>query len=272
MSLDDLLVLETTGADTFRAAASEYRHRPNIYGGQLAAQAIAAAATTVDPKLWPHSLHLSFVGAGRLGEPVDHLVERARDGRSFSARLVRATQSDGHLVTAGTVSFHADEPGADYDTAAPQVPRPEEGVVGDELDFFQGLDVRELPGSPLEGRLPEVVRYWVRLDGPSRPDPVASACRVAFVSDMRTGTAAVIAGQFGEAGTGMMTSLDHALWFHRPAPADGWLLVSVQPVNDAGARGLVLGTVHDEAGRHCATFTQELLLRPPRRSVPPSSS
>ena len=30
----------------------------------------------------------------------------------------------------------------------------------------------------------------------------------------------------------------------------------------AGSRGLVLGSVHDRGGRHLASFTQELLIRP----------
>jgi acyl-CoA thioesterase-2 len=57
-------------------------------------------------------------------------------------------------------------------------------------------------------------------------------------------------------------SLDHAVWFHRPARADQWLLFSVEPVTNFGARALARGTMHTEDGVLVASITQEALLRP----------
>jgi acyl-CoA thioesterase-2 len=62
-------------------------------------------------------------------------------------------------------------------------------------------------------------------------------------------------------GTPMTTSLDHAMWFHRPGLCDDWVLVSAVPLSTAGSRGLILGSVHDRDGRHLASFTQEMLIR-----------
>ena len=57
-------------------------------------------------------------------------------------------------------------------------------------------------------------------------------------------------------------SLDHAVWFHRPARADEWLLFSVDPVTNFGARGLARGTLHTTEGVLVASVAQEALLRP----------
>jgi acyl-CoA thioesterase-2 len=59
----------------------------------------------------------------------------------------------------------------------------------------------------------------------------------------------------------MAASLDHAMWFHRPIRPDGWVLFDLRPIANAAARGLVLGTMHDEAGVHGASMTQEALVR-----------
>jgi acyl-CoA thioesterase-2 len=83
---------------------------------------------------------------------------------------------------------------------------------------------------------------------------------LAFLSDMAVVSSARAPGstvaRFGGA------SLDHAMWFHRPARADEWLLFSVDPVSNAGARGLALGTLHDRQGVLVASIAQEALLRP----------
>jgi acyl-CoA thioesterase-2 len=82
---------------------------------------------------------------------------------------------------------------------------------------------------------------------------------MAFISDMGvvgsarapTSTATPFAG----------ASLDHAVWFHRPARADEWLLFSVDPATNFGARGLARGTMHTVDGVLVASIAQEALLR-----------
>ena len=59
----------------------------------------------------------------------------------------------------------------------------------------------------------------------------------------------------------MGASLDHAVWFHRPARADEWLLFSVDPVTNFGSRGLAKGSLHTRDGVLIATISQECLLR-----------
>ena len=59
----------------------------------------------------------------------------------------------------------------------------------------------------------------------------------------------------------MGASLDHAVWFHRPVRSNGWLLIDVSCESLTGVRGLTIGRVFDEQGRHVATLAQEALLR-----------
>ena len=47
----------------------------------------------------------------------------------------------------------------------------------------------------------------------------------------------------------------------RPVRADRWLLIDVNTDSLTGVRGLTIGRVFDDEGRHVATFTQEALLR-----------
>jgi len=62
----------------------------------------------------------------------------------------------------------------------------------------------------------------------------------------------------------MMASLDHAIWFHRPFRADGWLLYDQDTPSATGARGLARGLIWTEGGDLVASVVQEGLIRPVR--------
>ena len=59
-----------------------------------------------------------------------------------------------------------------------------------------------------------------------------------------------------------MISLDHAVWFHRPARADEWLFYDVHSLVNAGGRGLLRGVMRDEEGRVVVSVAQEMRLIP----------
>jgi acyl-CoA thioesterase-2 len=63
----------------------------------------------------------------------------------------------------------------------------------------------------------------------------------------------------------MMASLDHAMWLHRPARFDDWVLYASYSPVAAVARGLVFGGMYDRAGTRIASVAQEGLIRIPRR-------
>jgi acyl-CoA thioesterase-2 len=102
--------------------------------------------------------------------------------------------------------------------------------------------------------------FWVRTREAVDADPVVHACLLAFLSDMAVVSSARAPGSTVARFAG--ASLDHAMWFHRQARVDDWLLFSVGAVSNAGARGLALGTLHDRSGVLVASIAQEALLRP----------
>jgi acyl-CoA thioesterase-2 len=121
------------------------------------------------------------------------------------------------------------------------------------------FDIRPLSGPDPSG-IPVVHPFWVRVRGPVGDDPALHASLLAFLSDMGVVRSARAPGSTAAPFAG--ASLDHAMWFHRPARADEWMLFSVEPVSNFGARGLAQGTLHDHAGVRIASIAQEALLRP----------
>src|SRR5207248_2359653 len=120
----DLLELEPAGVDAF-IASTPSDGPGRLFGGQVASQSLRAATLTVDAGRPAHSLHAYFIRPGRPGSPLELQVDRTRDGRSFTTRRVSASQ-DGEAIFVLAASFHAPEPGDDWQLPAPPgVPDPE---------------------------------------------------------------------------------------------------------------------------------------------------
>ena len=85
----DLLDLEPIENNLFRGVSPPAGWE-RVYGGQVLAQALTAAARTVDDDRPPHSLHGYFLRAGDPSIPILYSVDRIRDGRSFTTRRVVA--------------------------------------------------------------------------------------------------------------------------------------------------------------------------------------
>src|SRR3954462_10831095 len=120
-----MLELERLDRDLFRANHVAPQDWP-LFGGQVAAQALAAAGATVPVERSPHSLHGYFLRPGDSDRPTVFRVERDRDGRSFSARRVVAIQA-GEVIFNMSASFHQAQAGPEaHVTAMPQVTSPDE--------------------------------------------------------------------------------------------------------------------------------------------------
>lgn len=99
--------------------------RARVFGGQVVAQALVAATETTVADHHVHSLHAYFLRGGDVDEPIGYVVERLRDGRSFSARRVTALQR-GEAILVLSSSFHAGGPSGDHEPPAPVgIPGPE---------------------------------------------------------------------------------------------------------------------------------------------------
>lgn len=208
-----------------------------------------------------HSLHSYFIRPGKPGVPLDLAVERTRDGRSFSTRRVVASQ-EGEPIFVLDSSFHLDEVGEDWPPGGLlEVPPPE--ALPDFVPSFPGVrwtnpfDIRPVRPVEVHGIHP----CWVRLPESIADDDGLHAAALTYVSDL------AVVGSARAPGSGLPlggASLDHAVWFHRPARVDEWLLFSVHPVTNFGARGLAQDSFHRRDGTLVASISQECLLRPTR--------
>ena len=270
-----IATLERAGNDRFTAAPSPDRGS-QTYGGQLLAQALAAAHATVNDDRRVHSLHAYFLRSGAPEQSLELVVERLRDGRSFSLRNVRALQN-GNEVLRMIASFQVAEPGDEYAGAQmPKVPPPDAVTLtyaqhtrresggahwsGD----VRPMDIRYVnpPSAPRGVPVTEEQRLWMRINEPLGDDPAIHAIGLAYLSDSTLVDHVVLPhGQRWQDPRLQSTSLDHAMWFHRPARADAWLLFD-QRVESAGrGRGLASGRFFTQDGELVATCLQEGLIR-----------
>jgi acyl-CoA thioesterase-2 len=260
-----LFDLDPVDIDTYRTlprrpSGGRFMGPGRLFGGQVASQALNAAARTVKADHQVNSLHAYFLRPGRYGVPVDYAVDRIRDGSSFTTRRVVALQ-EGDAILNLDASFHREEPGEEHQPPSPvaRAGPPEEGGAPPESRWGK-------MGRPLELRAardapPGVRSVWVRVPTRLADDPVLHACMITFLSDM--GPVGVVSGSLTlPREARMMASLDHCLWFHHPARADEWLLYELEPVATARARGVARGSLWTRDGLLAATLVQEVLARP----------
>jgi acyl-CoA thioesterase-2 len=276
-----LMELETLEVNLFRGESRDIG-TSRVFGGQVLAQSIIAASRTVDEGTI-HSLHAYFLRAGDAESPIVYDVDRNRDGRSFKSRRVVAIQHGRPIFTLAA-SFQLDEEGFEHQFEMPDVPMPED--LSSENNISQ---------DSLE-RAPQLLRRWFSRTGPFdfrpiksvdvfNPQPQAPYSDVWFrlsekidVSDLMHRALMAYASDFHLIGTATlphgisfnqegltMASLDHAMWFHRPARVDEWLLYSCDSPSSSGGRGLARGSIYDKSGRLVASAVQEGMIRVRKR-------
>ncbi|GLR65450.1 acyl-CoA thioesterase II [Acidocella aquatica] len=273
-----LLDLEPAGGDVFISRYNQINLNGHLFGGQVLGQAAAAAAATVTG-LTMHSLHAYFLRAGTVGARVAFAVERARDGRRFATRRVIATQN-GKTIFVLSCSFFHPQPGFEHQTAAPAAPPPEElesladiaRASGVELptgltrlSHTYPIEVRPVAGRAVMQRADAPrIRFWVRVPSAASTDnPQAHQQVLAYLSDYFLIAAAlaphrsVFLDEHFE-----VASLDHAMWFHRPARADEWLLYDTESPNARNGVNLSRGLIYDRQGNLIASTAQEGLQTP----------
>lgn len=263
--LSTLLDLVDDGADHFVGIAPAYPWG-RVYGGLVVAQALAAAARTVEPKYRVHSLHAYFIRGGSSDEKIRYEVDRIRDGRSFCTRRAVARQSSGAILNLSASFQVAENEAADIQNAVfPNVPDPDD--LGSAADSWSRvLENKPVPMADWVGH----AQNWIRVRERLGDDPTVHAAGLAYASDDVLIDAAARCHPKCPAPDDegnhhhdlfMAASLDHAIWFHREFRADDWLLHDVRGRGLRGGRGLSFADLFDRQGRHVATVTQECLLR-----------
>jgi acyl-CoA thioesterase-2 len=127
------------------------------------------------------------------------------------------------------------------------------------------LDRRQVPSVPGSGR----GSAWFRLVQDPGAEAVRHACALAYASDdMPMDAVLAVHPERLTMQDLWATSLDHAIWFHRPLRAQDWHLYDFAVHSLGAGRSLTLGHVFARDGAHIATVAQELLVRRRRATEP----
>jgi acyl-CoA thioesterase-2 len=288
--LADLIVLPV-GTDHFRCenAGRASMNLQHLFGGQVLAQALLAAGQTVDEAKSAHSLHAYFLRAGDPRAPIDYTVDRIREGRRLACRSVTASQ-DGRAIATVLTSFAETSGGVAHSIEMPPDPGPDGlpdlmvaaerwGGLGESWLGLDSVDVRVQPrvverdGQPARAENSDD-HVWLRTvdvvtdssGGPAISSALLHAALITYMSDIMLLAAALVPHGValgmeyvdGLAWGGV--SVDHAVWFHRPAPADDWLLFAQNSPYAGDGRCLNTASVFDRSGQLVATTNQEGLV------------
>jgi len=286
-----LLTVEKRAADIY-AGPPQDDGIGRVFGGQVLAQALQAAQASVTDGKRAHSLHAYFLRGGREGAPIQYRIDRDFDGRSFANRRVVAAQENEEGIAVPilnlTASFQQHEEGLEHiDAAMPDVPGPDELRAdmdqrraiaeqwGDRLSEQQRrmmlrprpIEMRTCDALHWMSREPRAPRAhtWFRVNAPITGEadtPELHRAIITYASDYTLlGTSALPHGLSWMRNELVGASLDHAIWFHRDARADEWLLYATDAPWSGGGRGFNRGRIFTQRGELVASVAQEGMMR-----------
>lgn len=275
--LVDVLKLKQLDELHFEGCSEDLGFR-NVFGGQVCGQAMMAAYQTVE-QLQAHSMHGYFLRAGDPNLPIQYEAQIIRDGSSFSARRIIARQYDKEIFTLN-VSFQKPEKGFEHQFNMPDTTEPE--VLLSELEmrrrfkhlipehlreqFTRDRPIEIRPVNPINYSNPDVrapyKQNWFRAVGKLPDDLALHHCILAYASDFGLlGTSMLPHGVSFAQKDMQVTSLDHAIWFHRPFRVDEWLLYDMDSPSASNGRGFNRGNIYNQKGHLIASVCQEALIR-----------
>jgi acyl-CoA thioesterase-2 len=270
-----ILDLERIEDNLFRGDSRDVG-APQVFGGQVLAQALVAASRTIEGRQ-VHSLHAYFLRRGDLSVPIVFEVDRSRDGGSFTSRRVVAIQHGQPILTM-SASFQVGEPGLDHQAPMPDAPPPEslrdlaeveaeviERMPHKAAGYFRNQRPFEFRAVSPDDYLTREKRpahklVWFRVIGKLPDDQSLHRCLLTYVSDYHLlATATMPHGvNFLEL---QVASIDHAIWFHRDLRVDEWMLYAIESPSASGARGFSRGAIYARDGSLVASVAQEGLIR-----------
>ncbi len=277
--LQDLLTVKRMG-DGWYLGQRKKGGVGRVFGGQVIAQALAAAQDTVSTDRVAHSLHAYFMRPGSEDYEITYRVERDFDGGSFSTRRIIALQQDKPIFNMAA-SFQKLESGLSHQIKMPDVPPPEELASEAELQKRYIAEVPEearanmLRERPFESRPvhprdwlggdvrePAVQDVWFKLRAPIDDNAAMHRAMLAYQSDSwLLGSSTLPHGVTWLTPGFQSASLDHAVWIHDDFRVDEWLLYRCESPWTGRGRGLNLGYIFTRDGRLVATCSQEGLVR-----------
>lgn len=255
---------------------------PNVFGGQVLAQALNAAYRTITNNRILHSLHSYFLEAGDLELPIRYEVSIIRDGGSFSTRRVTALQKD-KIIFILSASFHKREEGYEHQMPMKtQIKQPEELLSWEDLleqygklmpknrreflEIERPIDFKPtVIANPMDRKdLPPFNDIWFKLKGNINGLELPIRQQIlTYISDYNILLTAILPNASkAHYGNLQMASLDHSMWFFREFDFDDWMLFSIDSPSANNARGFSRGNIYNREGKLIASVAQEGLLRP----------
>jgi acyl-CoA thioesterase II len=274
----DILSLQQVDEGVF-TAKNLFIGSPNVYGGQVLAQAVSAANTTISDDKILHSIHCYFINPGDNDLEITYKVEIIKDGKSFNTRRVVASQK-GRDIFIMSASYQKYETGIEHQDIMPNVARPES--LSSFSDLFaefaakfkiqpRGIFAPNGPFifhpvehyDPFNPRIrPALNHTWFKTNGSLAEDPLLHQTTLAYASDFNLLITALFPHGLSFFTTPMqIASLDHAMWFHRPVRTDDWLLYVVESSNANNGRAFCTGKIYTKDGVLVASTAQEGLIR-----------
>lgn len=273
----DLLDLSQTEATTFVGSAPQTIMQ-RTYGGQVLAQALMAAYGTITNDRLAHSCHAYFLRPGVANEPITYFVEVLRDGGTFSSRRITAEQ-DGRFLFSMSANFH-DLEQSDLNHADPMpnvAKHPDEAAsLGDAMDQrfgpsplwheWDALATRYVGDTTSQGGLVDelhaaAMQVWVKTTSQIPDDPRLHQAVLAYLSDLTLLSVSTLPHPVQMLSNQLqVSSVDHAIWFHRPFRADEWLLYDMVSPSASHALGFSTGRLFQD-GQLIASCAQEGLVR-----------
>jgi len=258
------LILEQTGASSYRGPSVPSEVRPVVFGGQLMGQMIVAATTSLPGKT-VRSLHAIFARAGTVTQPVDLEVDVMHSGRALGSVSVTARQGD-RLLSRGLLLLDAGEPDLiRHSEPKPAVAGPEETEKPKQWE--EGAEVRivdevDLMTPDITG--PPELHVWTKFSHAPDDQAVHQALLSWYTDPFLIASALRPHDGVGQAmahdtiSTGVIT---HTLSFHEPVDATAWNLLANRSIYAGHGRTYGMGQVFTEAGQQVASYVQDNLVR-----------
>jgi len=246
-------------------------------------------------------MHCYFLLSASPAVPILYYVDRVREGRTYTTRSIKAKQQ-GRTIFVLVCSFQKPESNQPqhYFKMLSSVKQPDEllldeDVMGQRLKkywtdmsdedrvLFQRM-IEDRKASPIaikegshtvseSGEL--TVSLWMKAKAIPRYAPPFQKCILSYMSDLRfLGVASIQLGmskgrKSGEKALGMISSLDHSVFFYNDEFHCGdWLLYVIQAPAAGNGRAVVVGRWYTHTGKLIAVCTQEGVLR----AAPPVES
>jgi acyl-CoA thioesterase-2 len=259
---------------------------PALYGGQVLGQSVIAAYRSLPDDRRIHSFHSYFLLPGDATKPVVYNVETLRDGRSFSARRVKAVQN-GRTIFYMTASFQKAEEGLTHQfSVMPDMPDPEtvdkdikfqednfdklSSRMKEALPFHRPVDIRTINGSYTFDTVKRDPKrqLWFKGTEKTSADIALNQASLAYASDFQfLSTALQAHGMAIHDKSLRLATIDHAMWFHHSFRFDDWLMYDMESPFSGSGRALVQGKIYNKEGLLVASSVQEGLLRVAKKSL-----